>query len=193
MSTTPKGAGKSSYELIEPKLVFDRLPLDKPAVFLDIACGFGRYALRAAEILGTQGIVYAIDLWPQGVGSLLQEAVDKNAGNIWASVGDVSRRLPLKDSSVDVCLMATVLHDLVETGTEKPALKEIARVLRPGGELFVIEFKKIEGPPGPPIEIRLSDEQVEGIVTPFGFKAMESVSVGRFNYLIGFRLQPAAD
>ena len=186
MSTTPKGAGKSSYELIEPTLVFDRLALDKHAVFLDIACGFGRYALTAAEIMGNDGIVYAIDLWPQGIAALQQEAVKKNIGNIWVSVGDVSQRLPLRDNSIDVCLMATVLHDLVETGKEKPALKEIARVLRPVGELFVIEFKKIEGPPGPPIGIRLSGEQVEDIVTPFGFQAIGSSSVGDFNYLQGF-------
>ena len=186
MPTTPKGAGKSSYELIEPDLVFERLALEKHSAFLDVACGFGKYAIAAAEIMSDNGIVYAIDLWPEGIAALQQEAVGKKIGNIWLSVGDVSRRLPLEDNSIDVCLMATVLHDLVETGKEKPALQEITRVLGPQGELFVIEFEKIEGPPGPPIDIRLSGEQVEGIVAPFGFQTKGGISVGKFNYLISF-------
>jgi ubiquinone/menaquinone biosynthesis C-methylase UbiE len=186
MPTTPKGAGKSSYELIEPNLVFERLALEKHTAFLDVACGFGKYAIAAADIMSDNGIVYAIDLWPAGITALQQEALEKKIGNIWSSVGDVSRRLPLEDNSIDVCLMATVLHDLVETGKEKPVLQEINRVLGPGGELIVIEFEKIEGPPGPPMGIRLSDEQVEEIVTPFGFRAKEGISIGKFNYLISF-------
>ena len=98
MDATPKGAGKSSYELVDPNLVFEQFALEEHTVFLDIACGFGKYALKAAQIIGEGGIVYAIDLWPQGVASLLQEISEKNLANIWASVGDVSRRLPLRDS-----------------------------------------------------------------------------------------------
>jgi len=186
MDATPKGAGKSSYELVDPNLVFEQLALEEHTVFLDIACGFGKYALKAAEIIGEGGIVYAIDLWPQGVASLLQTVAVKNFANIWASVGDVSRRLPLKDSSVDVCLLATVLHDLVQAGVAGPALKEIARVIKPAGDLFVIEFEKIDGPPGPPVDIRLTGEEIVKIVAPFGFQAKQCVSVGRFNSLTGF-------
>ena len=88
--------------------------------------------------------------------------------------------------SVPPSLLATVLHDLVQAGVAGPALKEIARVIKTAGDLFVIEFEKIDGPPGPPVDIRLTGEEIVKIVAPFGFQAKQSVSVGRFNSLTGF-------
>jgi len=53
--------------------------------------------------------------------------------------------------------------------------------------LAVIEFKKIQGPPGPPIAIRLSEDEVEKMVTGYGFKKIKSVDLGEYNYLMTFR------
>jgi hypothetical protein len=47
-----------------------------------------------------------------------------------------------------------------------------------------VEFKKIEGPPGPPIHIRLSPEEVESMIKPFGFTPTQSVDTGPFTYMI---------
>ena len=186
MNTKPLGAGKSSYDLVDPELVFNELPLEKNITFLDIACGFGKYSLRTAEIIGQGAIIYAIDLWPEGIAALLQEVAEKNIKNIWASLGDVSEYLPLRDNSIDVCLMATVLHDLIQARTDTAALKEISRVIKPSGELAIIEFKKIDGPPGPPLGVRISAEEVEEIVSPCGFRKKRTVTVGPYNYLIRF-------
>ena len=186
MASKPLGAGKSSYDLVDPALVFNELPLQKKTTFLDIACGSGKYSLQAAQVMGPGAIIYAIDLWPDGIAALLQEAADKNIKNIWASIGDVSHHLPLRGSSIDVCLMATVLHDLIQAQTETSSLKEISRVIKPSGELVIIEFKKIEGPPGPPLGIRISAEEVEKIVAPYGFRKKRTVAVGPYNYLIRF-------
>jgi ubiquinone/menaquinone biosynthesis C-methylase UbiE len=54
--------------------------------------------------------------------------------------------------------MATVLHDFEEMDKAGAVLKQIKTILKPGGCLAVIEFKKIDGPPGPPIKIRLSKD-----------------------------------
>ena len=63
-------------------------------------------------------------------------------------------------------------------------LTEIARVVKPTGILAVMEFKKIDGPPGPPIHIRLSPAEVADRLAPYGFKKERSVDVGPYNYLI---------
>ena len=164
MSSKPLGAGKSSYDLLDPALVINELPLQKNTTFLDVACGLGKYSLRIAEIIGQGAIIYAIDLWPGGIAALMQEVAERNIKNIWASIGDVSEHLPLRDNSIDICLVATVLHDLIQDQTDTAALKEISRVIKPSGELAIIEFKKIEGPPGPPLGVRISAEEVEKIV-----------------------------
>jgi ubiquinone/menaquinone biosynthesis C-methylase UbiE len=91
------------------------------------------------------------------------------------------------DKIVDACLMATVLHDFVEDQISKEVLHEVVRVLKPDGLLAIVEFKKIEGPPGPPVHIRLSPEEVSGMLAPYGFTKERLVEVGPFNYLMLFR------
>ena len=66
-------------------------------------------------------------------------------------------------------------------------LKQIKTILKPNGCLAVIEFKKIEGPPGPPVQIRLSEDEVEKMVTGYGFKKDKTVDIGDHNYFMTFR------
>lgn len=102
-------------------------------------------------------------------------------------MADVSRRLPVEDGSVDVVLMATVLHDLVEAGTAEGTLHEIVRVLKPRGRLVIVEFDKVESEPGPPTAIRLSPAEVEEIVAPYGFGEERITAVGPAHYLASFK------
>jgi ubiquinone/menaquinone biosynthesis C-methylase UbiE len=182
----PTGAGKSSFELIDPDKLFSALGLGEDTVLLDAACGRGAYSLAATQFIGPQGRIYAFDLWEEGIADLQREIDLKSLGPLEARVVDVSRGLPLDDHSVDVCLLATVLHDLIQDGTDTGALKEIQRVLKPGGTLAVVEFKKIEGPPGPPLRIRISPTEVEERLQPYTFLLSRVLDVGPFNYLALF-------
>lgn len=183
MEKEPIAAGKSSFNLIEASTFFSALSLSKKSVILDLACGSGAYTIALAEHLGGQGQIYAVDLWKQGIDILRTEAKARNITNIGASAADVSKSIPVDDASVDVCLMATVLHDLVEDGTEKGTLREIKRVLKPSGTLAVVEFKKVPGPPGPPVQIRLSPEELNALLGRYGFTPFSITDVGPYNYL----------
>jgi len=188
MHEKPIAAGKSSYDLIDKEKFFKALDLKRDAVLLDVACGVGKYSIAASEILGHEGVIYAIDLWEEGINALRQTVAEKDIKNIRPVLGDVNKRIPVEDRSMDVVLMATVLHDLIEVNAERGTLNEVRRVLRPGGRLLVIEFKKIEGPPGPPVAIRLSPEETEKIVSGYGFKQEKVIDVGPYNYLSVFRI-----
>jgi ubiquinone/menaquinone biosynthesis C-methylase UbiE len=182
----PVAAGKSSFDLVEPQKVFAALCLTPEAVLLDVACGSGNYTLAAAGYIGPRGAIHAVDLWAGGIAQLREEAARRHLTQIHAYVADVSHLIPLRDASVDVALMATVLHDLVEVGTAEGALREVARVLKSGGRLVLVEFDKIDGPPGPPKAIRLAPEETAALVSPFGFAAGEPERVGPYNYLLAF-------
>ncbi|MCK5203287.1 MAG: class I SAM-dependent methyltransferase, partial [Desulfobacterales bacterium] len=151
--------------------------------FLDVACGWGRYALAVSEIIGRNGLVYAVDLWEEGVSSLKKEAVLKDIQNITSFVSDASQSIPVENQSVDVCLMATVLHDFVGDQVDRGVMQEIVRVMKPEAMLAIVEFKKIDGPPGPPKPIRLSPQEVDKIVSAYGFKQERFTEVGTHNYL----------
>ena len=186
MSQHPTAAGKSSFDLVDPQRVFAELNLQPDSVLLDVACGIGNYAVAAAEFIGAQGRIHAVDLWAEGIETLRTRARELGLTRIRAEVADVGRSLPLPDGSVDVALLATVLHDLAADGSAAGALGEVARVLRPGGRLVVIEFDKTETPPGPPVAIRLSPGEVEDLVTPFGFLEEHVIPVGPNTYLMKF-------
>ena len=45
-----------------------------------------------------------------------------------------------------------------------------------------------EGPPGPPIAVRLSPEDVEEILKDYGFEKQKVIGIGEYNYLMLFHL-----
>ncbi len=98
-------------------------------------------------------------------------------------VSDATQNIPVENECVDVCLMATVLHDFVGDKVEPGVMKEIVRVIQPDGVLAIVEFYKKEGPPGPPKPVRLSPQEVDEILSPYGFKQDRLTDIGPDNYL----------
>jgi len=182
----PKGAGKSSFELINTDILKQMLPMKQGAVILDLACGKGLYSQFLSDLTGPSGLVYAVDLWEEGLQMLKEEARKKGNTNILTIKTDATREINIDAHSLDLCLMATVLHDFKEMDAEHTVLKQVLSLLKPGGCLAIIEFKKIDGPPGPPAHIRLSQEETEKLVTGEGFKQINTAELGDYNYLTTF-------
>jgi ubiquinone/menaquinone biosynthesis C-methylase UbiE len=189
MRKKPTGAGKSSFDLIDAEELFNSLPISGKTGFLDVACGNGAYSLALSERVDKEAVIYAVDLWEDGIMELEAAFRVREIYNIRAVLADISKKTPLSDESVDLCLMASVLHDLIEDNSAEDGLNEIVRVMKPKGDLAVVEFKKIEGPPGPPIHIRITPEQVAEKVSPHGFSHIETREVGPYHYLSRFILE----
>lgn len=185
----PHGAGKSSFGLVDADLVFGEFRLGGGITFLDLGCGRGEYAMAAAEIIGDEGLVYAVDLWEEGITLLREEVAALGINNLKPMVVDVGKMIPIEDHTVDLCFMATVFHDLVLAGVAEGALEEVIRVMKRDGLLAILEFEKIDGPPGPPLSSRLSAEEVEEKLIPHGFEIIKVTSAGKYNYLMIFRLK----
>jgi len=183
MAEKPIAAGKSSFNLIDSYKLFSELRLKEDTSFLDLACGSGPYSIAASEYIGEEGIIYAVDLWKEGIDNLLKEVKIKQINNIHASIADISIHIPIESRCIDVCLMATVLHDLIQDNTDQETLEELKRVLKPNGSLAIIEFNKIEGPPGPPIQIRISPERLDAILFSHDFRKVLTTDIGPYNYL----------
>jgi len=188
MDDKPIGAGNSSFDLVDVKRLFEELTLQKGQVVLDAGCGPGDYALAASRYVGGSGKVYAVDLWEEGIEALKSAAEARGIAHLHAHVADLARRIPVDEDEVDVILMVAVLHDLLRDDAHNAALAEVRRVLNPTGTFAVVEFRKVEGPPGPPIDVRLSPGDVKGLLRPYGFTLTRSAGVGPFHYLSLFRI-----
>lgn len=192
MSDPPIGAGKSSFDLVDPERLFEILALAPDSVLLDVGCGAGHYALAAAVRLSPGGRVHAVDAWAEAIETLEETAEAMGLANVRARVADAGKRLPLENQRVDVCLLAAVFHELVQAGRDRGTLREIRRVLKPQGRLAVVEFKARQASPGAPPGVCLAPEDLAGRVGAHGFRCQGFQDLTEALYLALFTLEPAA-
>ncbi|MFD9107053.1 class I SAM-dependent methyltransferase [Streptomyces bottropensis] len=121
-------------ELPTPPYLADLLavPVPKTAVALDVGCGAGRN-LPALAAAGYR--VLAIDLHP----GMLEEA-RRRAGPRTAFVQASVTNLPLDDRLAPLVVCHGVLHNLHHIEDLNAALRELHRVLLPGGTLSLNLF-----------------------------------------------------
>ncbi|MBV9452043.1 MAG: class I SAM-dependent methyltransferase [Streptosporangiaceae bacterium] len=117
------------------EIVLRRLP-PRPAVVADIGGGPGRYALWLAS-LGYQ--VEHRDLMALHVAQLTAAAA--GMGGIRTAVGD-ARCLDLPSASVDAVLLLGPLYHLIDRSERVRALRECARIVRPGGPVFAAAISR---------------------------------------------------
>ena len=172
--------------LLDPEKALKEIGLKTGDTLLDAGCGEGRFSIPASQIIGEHGKVYAIDISEKAIDFLKDEIKKKSIRNIEVFTGDITKKLPLEDEVIDVCLMANILHGLVVSKKVKSTLKEIFRILKPNGILGVVDFKKIEGPPGPPLSIRMSPKEIEEIISKYGFKKKKITEIGEYHYAVIF-------
>lgn len=187
MTEVPKEAGKSSIDLLDVSQFLDLLPLGAADSVLDLGCGVGNYALRMAERMKAGASLTGVDLWPQGVEEFNQRAVAKGLSKVAAKVAPLTDLGFITSGTVDLALMATVLHDLAKRGDAGAALKEAARVVKKNGILAVVEFKKEDQRPGPPMDIKLSPEEVSMLLEEYPFVHQATGDLGQHLYLMLFQ------
>ncbi|NNF15236.1 MAG: bifunctional demethylmenaquinone methyltransferase/2-methoxy-6-polyprenyl-1,4-benzoquinol methylase UbiE [Gammaproteobacteria bacterium] len=106
---------------------------------LDVAGGTGDLALRMAKLVGDSGSVVLSDIngamLEQGRRRLLDAGVFGNVSFVLAD----AENLPFDDNQFDVVTIAFGLRNV--TNKDK-ALASMYRVLKPGGQLLVLEFSK---------------------------------------------------
>jgi ubiquinone/menaquinone biosynthesis C-methylase UbiE len=123
-------------------------------------------------------LVYAFDVDEESIARPKNEMAERKLTNIFASVVDNSKRLPLSDRSITLAFMSNVLHGLVANGEAENTFRDIARVIKSNGRLEVVEFKKQESPMGPPLSVRLSPDDVEALARMYGFSRDSVQEVG---------------
>lgn len=121
---------------------------------LDVGCGVGLFALWLAEAVGPDGRVLGIEPSEERVAAARDLVGEASAGRVEFRPGD-GTDIDAPDASFDWVWCANVLHHIQDTGT---ALREFARVLRPGGCIVIVESQLLPGlflPGHPELEARL--------------------------------------
>jgi len=106
---------------------------------LDMGCGAGHTALAVAPLAAR---VAAVDLTPQMIGVAEALAAERGATNVTFRLADVTA-LPFEDASFDVVTCRFSAHHYADPAR---AVREAARVLRPGGRFLLVDTIAPEDP-----------------------------------------------
>ena len=103
----------------------------KPGFYvLDYGCGPGSYIIPLAELVGESGKIYALDIHPLAIQKVKDIASKKQLANVETILSDCQTGLP--DNTLDALLLYDAFHHL---SAPEAVLKELHRVLKPGGTL----------------------------------------------------------
>jgi len=103
---------------------------------LEVGPGTGHYTLEVAEQVRPGGTLDIFDLQQEMLDHTLRRAAERGIQNIISTRGD-ARDLPYADASFDAAFLVAVLGEVPD---QDAALRELARVLKPGGRLVVGEL-----------------------------------------------------
>jgi ubiquinone/menaquinone biosynthesis C-methylase UbiE len=141
---------------------------------LDVGCGTGALAMETYERVGATGRVYGIDPGPKQIARARFKA-ERASLPIDFQVG-VIEQLAFPDQSFDVVLSTLVMHHLPDD-LKRLGLAEVARVLKPGGRLVIVDFKRAQMQQGQPARLgagSLGLQDVPQLLSEAGFEHLES-------------------
>ncbi len=122
-----------------PRTIVERSGIAPGMTVMELGCGSGAYTTFMARAAGEQGKLYAVDIQPAMLRQLerkLDKAENQDIRNVELKEAS-AYELPFTDDFFDLVYMVTVLMEIPDKGR---ALREVRRVLKPGGILAVTEY-----------------------------------------------------
>ncbi len=171
--------GEQRRAALPPEQTLHTAGVTTDQTVVDLGCGPGYFTLPAAEIVGPRGKVYAVDVQPEMLAACRARAAEAGVQGIEFVQSD-GIHVPLPDGVADQVLISVVLH---ESKDRAAFVREARRLLKPGGEVALIEFRKQDGPPGPPKEVRLSEEEVAAVAGAAGLRVREQRALNDLHLL----------
>ncbi len=151
----------------------------------DLGCGSGFYVLPAAQLVGKDGLVYAVDFDDaklEATGSVARQMGYSNVRLVKADLTEPLTAIP--EGSCDLCIVGNILH---EVANKDKLLQNAYRLLGTNSGLLVVEWKKGLTPLGPPMSMRLDQTEVEIILTQKGFQKVNEIPADNYHYAMLFR------
>ncbi|KAA8923520.1 class I SAM-dependent methyltransferase [Thermoplasma sp.] len=163
----------------DPDKIVDQLPISPGSDIVDLGSGPGFFTLPLAG--RTDGKVYAVDASDEMI-EILKQRIDGHSNII--PIKARAEKIPIPDGTVDLVFIANAFHDFDD---KDAVLNEIYRILRDGGYLVDIDWKKDETTHGPPVDIRIDRKDALLLISSHNFEIMNEIEAGEHHYGLLFR------
>ena len=137
---------------------------------LEVGPGTGYYTLDVAEWVGPDGEVQILDVQQEMLDHTKGRADERGTSNITPTLADATA-MPYEDASFDAAYLVTVLGEIPD---QDAALRELARVLKPGGRLVVGELM------GDPHYVSIKPMRLRAAAAGLDFESRSGNALGFF-------------
>jgi SAM-dependent methyltransferase len=151
-----------------PDEVIAALGLPAGAVVADVGAGTGYFAVRFAHAVGPNGRVLATDVQD----AMLEALAERKRREDLAQLEVVRARFDdpsLPPACCDVVFLANVYKEIED---RVAYARKLAPALRPGGRVVIVDYRPGAPGFGPPEDVRLAQDRVEGELADAGFAAV---------------------
>jgi len=164
----------------KPDQVVAAMGLEPGDRVADIGAGSGYFTRRFARAVGESGIAYGVDIEPNMLQHIAEQATEDQQANIVPVLARPDNPM-LAPASVDVIFICDTIHHI----ENRPSYYEILkRDLAPGGRLVIVDFKKEDVPVGPPMEMKIAKQDLIAELVAAGFRLKEEGDFLPYQYLL---------
>ena len=193
MPTRGLGSNLGTGGFMNPEKIAAGFGIAPGMVVADFGSGAGYFTILMGQKVGENGKVYALDIQESALDNVRVKAKSaglENVETIRANL-EVPGGSSLADNSQDMVLLANILF---QSDLKGEIVKEAVRVLKSGGSLVVIDWKRAAGAMpdgrqgfGPPDDLRTDEIAMRSLVLGEGLIFENDIDAGQFHYGMKFR------
>jgi arsenite methyltransferase len=166
----------------KPHEVLTTLGIKQGEMIADIGAGSGYFTFRLAHHAGENGKVYAVDVNPDMILHLNRRIRELKARNVVSILAAADDPL-LSDHSVNRFFFCDSWHHI---RAQTKYLSLVRKMLKPGGEVIMIDFHKRKQPVGPPLPMRIAREDLLQQMESHGFQLKQEHTFLPYQYFLVF-------
>ena len=166
----------------KPKEVLAALGIKAGETIADIGAGSGYFAFKFAPLVGNNGRVYAVDINSDMILFMNRHIRDHKLKNVVTVLSAPDDPL-LMDASIDRFFICNTWHHIPNKSQYMALMK---KMLKPGGQIVIIDYQKKELPVGPPPEMKIARREVIQQMESNGFKLAKDLKFLPYQYFLAF-------
>ena len=163
-----------------PEAVLEKAGLKPGMTLIDIGCGQGFFTLPASRLIGPSGKVFGLDKDEIVISGLRIKASAEGLKNIETITGAAEDNV-VCSACADMVFLGIVLHDYNDPSK---VLKNAHKMIKPGGKLVNLDWKKEAMDIGPPQAKRFDEDTALRLIKASGFGIESLSNSGQYHYLI---------
>lgn len=171
----------SGNNLIDPKLLFEKVQLREGVHIADFGCGrTGHIVFPGARVVGETGVVYAVDILKDVLETIRRRAAIEAMHNIETIWGDLERPrgIAIAEKTLDIAFFINILFHF---GNYDIPLAEASRILKSKGKIVILDWIKSISGIGPQEDTFVNFDQIKSWAMYNNFVVEQDFEVGGYH------------